>query len=416
LRVLLCKGRFAGPISGADETLMAYATQLKAAGVDVKVAVLYPASPHDPYFLRLRRAGVPVSCIARNSPLGRAMQFLKRRVPHLPAGPRQMLQKAAGRVSMHYVDLCKKYFERSGADVVHVMTPDPAVMAMIRAAHDVRIPVLYQELGTPDFLPELNVYYEMLAEVLPLCDEVAALSPELARRFSEKFARPSPVSVLPILVEEPPPAARAAPHGVTFGFAARMEYGKAPRSLVEAFASVYGRVGAASLRMAGGGPQQPEVELHARALALDGRCSFVGTYSGAAERSAFMRGIDVFVLPSLAEGTPNGIIEAMAHGLPVIASAVGGIPDAVSADMAILVAPGDVTALADAMTRLAQDPAEREAMGRAARRRYEQMFSPSAVLPMLADRYARLTASTPATPLPRHPWAIVPAASAAPPS
>lgn len=403
MKVLLCKGRFAGPISGADETLMAYATQLKAAGVDVKVAVLYPASPRDPYFLRLREAGVPVSCIARNSPLGRAMQLLKRRVPHLPAGPRQMLQKAAGRVSMHYVELCKKYFQRSGANVIHVMTPDPAVMAMIRAAHDVGIPVLYQELGTPDFLPALGVYYEMLAEVLPLCDEVAALSPELARRFSEMFARPS--SVLPILVEEPPPAERAAPHGVTFGFAARMEYGKAPRSLVDAFAIVCRRTGGVSLRMAGGGPQQQEVELHARALALDGRCSFAGTYSGAAERSAFMRRIDVFVLPSLAEGTPNGIIEAMAHGLPVIASAVGGIPDAVSPDMAILVPPGDVTALADAMTRLAEDHARREEMGRAARRRYELMFSPPAVLPMLADCYARLTGSSPIAPRPRHPWA-----------
>jgi DNA-binding LacI/PurR family transcriptional regulator len=78
LKVLLCKGRFAGPISGADETLMAYATQLRTAGVDVKVAVLYPASPRDPYLIRLREAGVPVSCIARNSPLGRAMQLLKK--------------------------------------------------------------------------------------------------------------------------------------------------------------------------------------------------------------------------------------------------------------------------------------------------------------------------------------------------
>jgi glycosyltransferase involved in cell wall biosynthesis len=405
LKVLLCKGRFAGPISGADETLMAYARQLKASGVDVTVVVLYPASPRDPYLIRLRQAGVPVSCIARNSPLGRAMQFLKRKVPHLAAKPRHLLQKAAGRLSLHYVDLCKKYFERSGAAVIHVMTPDPAVMAMIRAAHEARIPVLYQELGTADFLPELNLYYEMLAEVLPLCDEVAALSPELARRFSEKFAGSSATSVLPILVEEPPPAERTTQHGVTFGFAARMEYGKAPHSVVDAFASVVRSVGSVSLRMAGAGPQQLEVELHARRLGLDGRCSFVGTYSGAAERSAFMRGIDVFVLPSLAEGTPNGIIEAMAHGLPVIASAVGGIPDAVSPETAILVAPGDVDALAAAMTLLARDPARRDEMGRAARRRYEQMFSPAAVLPMLADRYARLSASSPA-PRPQHPWAV----------
>jgi glycosyltransferase involved in cell wall biosynthesis len=389
VKVVLCKGRFAGPISGADETLVAYATQLRAAGVDVHVAVLYPASSRDPHHARLRAAGVPVVCIAQNSPIGRAMQFLKRHVPHLPAGPRQMLQRAAWGVSMRYVRLCRRYFERSGADVVHVVTPDPAAMAMIRAAHAARIPVLYQELGTPDFLPELELYYGMLAEVLPLCDEVAALSPELARRFAEKFARPA-AAVLPLMVEEPAAAERAETERLTFGFAARMEYGKAPLSLVDAFARVSASVGGVSLAMAGAGPQQGEVDARARAAGLDGRCSFAGVYSGAAQRSAFMRGIDVFVLPSLAEGTPNGIIEAMAHGLPVVATNVGGIPDTVSPEMAILVAPGDVDALAGAMRALAQDPARRAAMGRAARRRYEQMFSPAAVLPQLIAQYRRL--------------------------
>ena len=390
MKVVLCKGRFAGPISGADETLVAYATQLKAAGHDVEVAVLYPASVTDRYAARLREARVPVACIARNSPIGRAMQMLKRRVPHLPAGPRKMLQKAAWSVSMHYVNLCRKYFERCGADVVHVMTPDPAAMAMIRAARDARLPVLYQELGTPDFLPELNVYYEMLSEVLPLCDQVAALSPALARRFSEKFGGRAPASVLPLMVEEPAPAARTtSSDGVTFGFAARMEYGKAPLALVEAFARVC-RIERTSLRMAGTGPQEIEVASLARALALDGRCAFTGIYKGPAQRSAFMRGIDVFVLPSLAEGTPNGIIEAMAHGLPVIASDVGGIPDTVTPEMAILIAPGDVAALADAMIALARDPARRAAMGRAARQRYEQMFSPAAVLPLLVEQYRKL--------------------------
>ena len=136
-------------------------------------------------------------------------------------------------------------------------------MAMIRAARDARLPVLYQELGTPDFLPELNVYYEMLSEVLPLCDQVAAL----ARRFSEMFGGRAPASVLPLMVEEPAPAERkAASDGVTFGFAARMEYGKAPLALVEAFACVC-RIERTSLRMAGTGRQEIEVASLARTRA-----------------------------------------------------------------------------------------------------------------------------------------------------
>ena len=407
MRIVLCKGRFAGPISGADETLVAYATQLRAAGSDVTVAVLYPHAADDPYYERLRDAGVPVACVAQSSVMARTLQSLRKRVPHLPAGPRKLLQKTAAGVSMSYVEQCRDHFERSRAGVVHVITPDPAAMAMIRGAHAARIPVLYQELGTPDYLPELNLYYEQLAQVLPLCDGIAALSPHLASRFSEMFSGLAPVSVLPLMVEDVPPAEASdrSAGGVTFGFAARMEYGKGPLSLLDAFARVSRQVGNVSLRMAGDGPQRSEVESLSRAAGLNGHFSLVGTYTGPVKRNAFMRGIDVLVLPTLAEGTPNSIIEAMAHGRPVIASAVGGIPDTISPETGLLVAPGDVNALAEAMTALATDGNRRAAMGRAARERYERIFSPAAVLPLLTDRYERLAAHRRSGAPPRHPWA-----------
>src|SRR5690349_11839115 len=132
MRVLLCKGRFAGPISGSDETLVAYATNLKAAGHDVAVAVVDPHARDDPYSARRRAPGVPVDCIARNALLGRMMQLAKNRVPHLPSGPRKILQQAAHGVSMTYVQRCRQYFAHSAPGIIHVMTPDPAVMAMIR--------------------------------------------------------------------------------------------------------------------------------------------------------------------------------------------------------------------------------------------------------------------------------------------
>lgn len=412
MKVVLCKGRFAGPISGSDETLIAYATEMKAAGRDVEVAVLYPHAPDDPYYRRLREAGITVSCVARRSVVPRAMQFLKSRVPHLSAGTRRLLQRTASGVSRSYVAECKQYFERSGADVVHVVTPDPAAMAMIRGAHAARIPVLYQELGTPDFLPELKFYYQQLVEVLPLCDDVAALSPALASRFSETLGGFSATSVLPLMVVDSPAAPRsdAPPGAVTFGFAARLEYGKGPLSLLEAFIRVARRLSTVSLRIAGDGPQKVEVLAMARAAGLDDRCALVGTYDGASRRSAFMRGIDVFVLPTLAEGTPNCVIEAMAHGRPVIASAVGGVPDTLSSAGA-LVPPGDVTALAEAMFALATDRARRLEMGRAARARYERLFSPAAVLPLLTDRYERIVAGKSERRFAidgrrsRHPWA-----------
>jgi glycosyltransferase involved in cell wall biosynthesis len=103
-----------------------------------------------------------------------------------------------------------------------------------------------------------------------------------------------------------------------------------------------------------------------------------------------MSSLDVFVLPSFAEGTPNSIVEAMSHGIPVIASEVGGIPDMIGDDAGIRVAPGDSTALAEAMLRLAKDPELRKKMGVAAQERYQKLFSPKVVLPLIVDTYQRI--------------------------
>ena len=128
-----------------------------------------------------------------------------------------------------------------------------------------------------------------------------------------------------------------------------------------------------------------------------------------------MHGIDIFVLPSLTEGTPNAIIEAMAHAKPIIATAVGGVPDVVTEDVGLLVSPDDNKAMADAMARLAADADLRRRLGLAARKKYEQLFTPRAVLPLLTDFYERVIhdhsagkngAGQPPKDL-RHPWSGV---------
>jgi glycosyltransferase involved in cell wall biosynthesis len=122
-----------------------------------------------------------------------------------------------------------------------------------------------------------------------------------------------------------------------------------------------------------------------------------------------MQGLDVFVAPSFTEGTPNSIIEAMAHGLPIIASEVGGIPDMIDSESGILVPPGDADALSRAIIRLAEDDLLRSRMGKAARERYQRLFSPEAVLPVLLETYQRVSGHTSAPSFiksngHRHPW------------
>ena len=94
-----------------------------------------------------------------------------------------------------------------------------------------------------------------------------------------------------------------------------------------------------------------------------------------------MRGLNGFVLPSLAEGISNTILEAMATGLPVVATRVGGNAELVAhGRTGQVVPPDDVEAMAQALLRMATDPARAAAMGQDARVEVEQRFSLQAMV------------------------------------
>jgi glycosyltransferase involved in cell wall biosynthesis len=406
MRIALCKSILAGPVSGADETLVTYATNLRGAGYDVTVVLLYPPAVRDRHYERLRRAGVEVSCVVENSTfyalIGAARElfvsllFFFYFVPRSADRARRIWQAVMRVAARLHARACRRLFKRLRPSLLHVFTPDAGAALMIRAGHALGIPVLYHEMGTPHHRPALDVYYRELAKVLPLCDEFAALSPRLAAQWSGRFPFLSSVSVLPLIVDDcgglvPAPGPHARRVETVFGYAARMEEGKGPLFLVSALAELNRGGRAGLLKMAGTGPQFPEVKARVRELGQRDACEFAGFYTGPLGRSAFMHGLDVFVHPSLAEGTPNSIIEAMAHGLPVVATDVGGIPDLISEGGGLLVPPGDAAALAEAMRRLAFDPDLRASVGRAARERYLKLFSPEAVLPAILSTYLRLS-------------------------
>jgi glycosyltransferase involved in cell wall biosynthesis len=97
---------------------------------------------------------------------------------------------------------------------------------------------------------------------------------------------------------------------------------------------------------------------------------------------------DLFVLPSRSEAFPNAVTEAMAAGLPVVATDVGGIPELVAdGQTGRLVPPGDAAALSRALLDLLDDPARAAEFGRAARHRIEQSFSFDRMVDRFADLY-----------------------------
>ena len=103
--------------------------------------------------------------------------------------------------------------------------------------------------------------------------------------------------------------------------------------------------------------------------------------------------IDLFILPSLWEGLPNAILEAMAMQKPVIATTVGGNVEAVTeGQTGLLVPPYDAPALADAMLSLLRDPRRAYHMGLAGRGKVEQAFNLAGIVDKYEELYERLIA------------------------
>jgi glycosyltransferase involved in cell wall biosynthesis len=112
---------------------------------------------------------------------------------------------------------------------------------------------------------------------------------------------------------------------------------------------------------------------------------------GPRERAALLERAAVFVMPSHAEGMPMSLLEAMAAGCPVIASAVGGIPDLVSHDVnGLLVPPRDPVALAEALRTLLRDPRRAARLGREARATIARRHTAEQALERLEQLYAGL--------------------------
>ena len=395
-----------GPISGADETLVTYATQLQRAGVSVSVLLMFP-HPGDSYYDRLRGAGVPVAGLAPGATVN-AMQVGRRLASKLlTAMPRTKRiikrgsRRVSGGVAERYYERCREHISQGRPDVIHVITPDPSSVVFIKAGHDLGIPVLYQELGIPFHPPEYESYYEHFTSALPLCTEVAALSPALAEMCRAVVPPGKHVSVLPVMADDVSARHTRGDGGVVFGFAARAETLKGVTELMEAFGLARAADEGVRLYAACAGSKVGEMLERAEELGAGESFKHLGVYEGPEGRADFLRKLDVLILPSHTEGTPNSIVEAMSQGIPVIATAVGGIPDMLGRDAGLLVPVDDARALADAMLRLAGDAGLRAAMGRAGRARYEATYSPKAVLPIMLETYARMLKRETPEPLPQ---------------
>ena len=176
------------------------------------------------------------------------------------------------------------------------------------------------------------------------------------------------------------PASPVGPHDPVLGSLGRLDEQKGYDVLVEALAELPG----ASAVIVGEGPLRATLEARAAELGVAERLRLPGWSDDA---RGFLPTFDVFVLPSRYEGFPLSIIEAMLAGLPVVASGVGSVAEAVEdGETGLVVPPDDPAALAAALRRLLADPVLRRRLGDAGRARAESEFTARA----MAARYERL--------------------------
>jgi colanic acid/amylovoran biosynthesis glycosyltransferase len=156
--------------------------------------------------------------------------------------------------------------------------------------------------------------------------------------------------------------------------AARLAHEKGISILVRAIAALKAAGHDFELRLAGNGPSRDEIESEIRSLGVTSDVRLLG-FLNEGEIAAELHAADLFVLPSFAEGIPVSVMEAMAIGVPAIATNIAGIGELIEHEKSgLLVRPADVDALAEAILRIASDETLRSKIAMSAREKIVKEF------------------------------------------
>lgn len=257
-------------------------------------------------------------------------------------------------------------------DVVHTHTSKAGFAGRL-AARLAGVPVIVHTFHGHVFrgffnplLTGLFIRLERLAA--GMSDTIITLTEGLRRELAEDYriARKKHITVLPLGIDLDGFAAaprqmgtfRAAwgiaPDAPLVGIVGRLTPIKNHALFLETAARVLARLPQARFVVVGDGELRPQLEARARALGLGGAVIFTGWQR---ELTAIYSDLDVLVISSLNEGTPVSVIEALSGGCPVVATAVGGLPDMLDqGQLGMLVTPGDADALASGVLAHIQHP------------------------------------------------------------
>lgn len=353
-----------GPVGGAESAVLGLTAGLAEAGVGVVLGVLADASS-TPFIDRARAEGRQVEVI-----------------------------QAPGRAYWRDWSGLRRLVRDHRIGLVHTHGYRADMMGYL-AGRSEGIPVVCTAHGFTDGSAKNRLNQSLANLALRRDSAVIAVSAPLAARLAAAGVDPARIVTIPNAWRPPsaPPFGRDAARaslglegaGPLVGWVGRLSHVKGADIALEAMALV--RDTGATLVFVGDGPDRAALEAQASALGLGTRARFVGSVPVA---SAILPAFDALVLSSRSEGTPMILLEAIHAGVPIVASAVGGVPDLVPDGTGLLVPSGDPAALASAVDEVLAHADPARARARAARAHVAERFSPAEWVSRHLSVYQRL--------------------------
>jgi glycosyltransferase involved in cell wall biosynthesis len=344
---------------------------------------------------RLNRERFSPVCICLESPLGTHYEARVR----ASGAPLHFLGKGAG-ASGGVLRQLNALFRQYRPTVVHthIIGLNYAYPLMLRYRTPARVHTVHN-LAQREVGVRVGAWVRMLAFRYHIGGVVpVAVADKVRATIQQLYGYPDPPLIpngIPTDEYAPDPDTRAQwrqahgiePRATVLTHIGRFAVQKNHALLVKAFAQVRSDA-PLYLLLVGGGELENAVREQVAGLGLQGRVRFLGVRADVAD---ILRASDVFVLSSRWEGNPMSVMEAMAAGLPVVSTAVGGVPELVrNGETGLLVPSEDAGALTRAVQALVDDSSRRQAMGAAARQHAVAHFDIRHTVRMYEELYESL--------------------------
>jgi len=367
--ITVCHLRSSGFLGGPEKQLLGFARELQCRGIQPFIAAWSLPSGVPDLLLKAASCGIPCAPLPLRT----------------PGDPRTFADVA-------------KLLRRVQPNLL-AAHDYKAVITGLPTARLLRIPLVVHARGRTSHTRRVQIYEALERTLMRYADHVVTVSEAMRRELISTGIDPNRVTAVHNSINPPaaPPnsllktTARRRlglpENALVVGSVGRLSPEKGHAYLLEAAAKLNGSAPGFVLVLIGDGPEKENLSNLCSSLKISDRVRLVGFASDAGELIA---AFDILALPSLSEGLPNVVLEAYAKAVPVVASAVGGVPEVVRhGETGLLVAPKDSDALASAIAKLLASPSEAQRMGRAGFELVTNRFCTA----KNADKLARVYAS-----------------------